>query len=63
MGFLLLINLKDNSYDSILVIIDYVTKIVYYKLIKTNIDITRLVKTIISIMVKYHNLPKFVISD
>lgn len=63
MGFLLSIYLKDNSYDFILVIVDYLTKMVYYKLIKTNINIARLVKTIISIIVKYYNLSKFIISD
>lgn len=39
----------------ILVIIDCLRKMIYYKLVKTSIKIARLGKVIIDIVVKYHD--------
>lgn len=55
--------MKSNSYDSILVIIYYLIKIAYYQLVKPTINVASLVKIIIYILVKYHNLLKIIISN
>lgn len=47
-------NLEKNSYDSIQVIVDRLTKMIYYKLIKFTINAMRLVQVIIDVVV-YHN--------
>ena len=46
-------NWKSDSYDLIQVIVDKLTKIVYYKLIKATIDIFSLAKMIINIIIYY----------
>ena len=53
---------KDKSYDSILVIIYWLTKIVYYKLVLIVITIPTLVKVIFNIVVWYYDLFNFIIS-
>lgn len=53
---------KENSYETIFIIVDHFTKIVYYKLIKTTIDISGLVKVIIDVVVRYYGLLKLIIS-
>lgn len=63
MGLPLPIDWKDNSNELILVIMDCLTKIIYYKLIKKIIGIVDLVKVIINIMVKQHSLLKSIVSD
>ena len=45
---------KGDSYNSILIIINRLTKIVHYKLIKINIYVSRLLEIIIDIIVKHH---------
>lgn len=57
------INWKSNSYDLILVIIDWLIKIVYYKLVKITINTLDLIKVILNILVQYHNLPDLIMSD
>ena len=52
----ILINWKRDSYNFILVIIDQVTKMVYYKLVKININVLGLAKVIIDVVMHYHNL-------
>ena len=54
---------KSNKYDSILIIVNRLTKIVYYKLIKVTINIPKLVKIIIDMMVQYYGLPNSIISN
>lgn len=54
-GFLFLVKEKSNNYDLILVIIDYLTKIVDYKPVKITINIIGLIKIIIGRMVRYHD--------
>ena len=54
---------KGDSYDSILVIIDRLTKMVHYKPVKVTIDAPGLAEVIIDMVVQYHDLPDSIISD
>ena len=54
---------KGNSYDSILVIVNHLTKIVYYEPVKVTIDALRLAKIIIDVVVRHHGLPDSIISE
>lgn len=47
----ILTNCKDEHYDSTLVIIDYLIKMVYYELVKIRIDIFGLAKVIIYVVI------------
>lgn len=51
MDFLFLINQKNDKYDLILVIIDYLINMLHYKLVKTTNDIIKLVEVIIDIII------------
>ena len=53
---------KSENYDSILVIVDWLTKIVHYKSVKVTIDAPGLAKVIIDIVVQHHGLLEFIIS-
>lgn len=63
MSLSILIDWKDNSYDLILIIIDYVIKMVYYTLVKIRINGAGFAKMIINVVIKYHNLLMSIISD
>ena len=63
MGFLVSTDWKGKSYDSILVIVDKLTKIVYYKPVKITIDALGLAKVIIHVVVRHHGLPNSIIID
>ena len=54
---------KGNSYVSILVIVNRLTKIVYYKLVKVTINTLRLAKVIINIVIQHYGLPDSIIND
>ena len=54
---------KGNSYNSILVIIDHLTKMVHYEPVKITIDALRLAKVIIDVVVWHLGLPDSIISD
>ena len=56
MGLPIIINKKEDSYDSIFVIINWLIKMIYYKLVKVTIDAPGLVKVIIDIVVRNHSL-------
>ncbi len=56
-------NSKSNTYNSILVIIDWLTKIVYFELVKVTIDTPGLAKVVLNIVVQYHGLPDSIMSD
>ena len=56
-------NWNRHSYDSILVIIDWLTKIVYYKLVKITIDVPGLAKVIINMVVQYHGLFNLIVTN
>ena len=54
---------KRDSYDSILIIIDRLTKIVYYKPVKVTINAPGLAEVIINVVVRYHDLPNSIITN
>lgn len=62
-GLLFLVDWKDDSDNTILVVIDRLIKMVYYKPIKTIIDVVDLAEVIINIIIKYHGLLESIISD
>ena len=62
-GLLLSVDWKGDSYDSILVIVDHLTKMVHYEPVKVTIDAPRLAKVIIDVVLQYHGLPDSIISD
>ena len=54
---------KGESYDSILVIVDRLTKMVHYEPVKITIDAPGLAKVIIDVVVRYHGLSDSIITD
>lgn len=62
-GLPLLVNWKSNSYNAILVIINYLINIVYYESVKTTIDIVGLAEVIIDVMVEHYGLSESIISN
>ena len=50
-GLLLFADWKGNDYDSILVIVDQLTKMVHYKPVRVTINISELAKVILDIVV------------
>ena len=63
MDILISADWKDDKYDLILVIVDQLTKMVYFKLIKVTIDVLGLANIIINIIVDYHKVLKSIIMD
>lgn len=59
MGFLISIDSKSDNYDSILAIIDRLTKMVYYKSVKITIDALGL----IHVIVYYYGVSKLIVMD
>lgn len=57
------INLKSESYDSILVMINCLIKIVYYKRVKVTINRLGQAKVIISVIVRYSGIFKSIVID
>ena len=56
-------NWKDNNYDSIHVIIDRLTNIVYYKPVKVTINTLKLAEFILDMVVWHHGLPDSIVTD
>ncbi len=56
-------NWKGETYDSILVIVKRLTKIVHYEPIKVTIDAPALAEVIIEPVVRHHSLPDLIVSD
>ena len=54
---------KGNSYNSVFVIVDQLTKMVHYKPVKIIIDALGLAKDIIDMVVLYHGLPNSIMTD
>ena len=54
---------KSDSYDSILVIVDRLTKIVHYEPVKVTIDAPGLAEVIFDVVVWHHGLPDSIVSD
>ena len=57
------INWKKDSYDSILVIVDWLTKMVHNKLVKITFDASRLAEVIIDVVVRHHTLPDSIVTN
>ncbi len=56
-------DLKGDSYDSILVIIDRLTKMVHYIPVKVTINVPGLAKVIINGVIRHHGVPKSIVTD
>ncbi len=56
-------NWKGETYDSILVIVNRFTKIVYYELVKVTINALGLAEVIIKVVLRHHGLPDSIVSD
>ena len=54
---------KRDSYDSIFVIIDWLTKMVHYKLIKVTINALSLAEVIINMVMRHHGLLDSIVTD
>ena len=54
---------KGDSYDSILVIVNSLTKMVHYEPVKVTINAPGLAEVIIDMVVRHHGLPNSIISD
>ena len=62
-GLPILTNWKRDSYDFILVIVDRLTKMVHYKLVKIIIDAPGLAEIIIDVLVCQHGLSDLIVTD
>ncbi len=56
-------NWKGETYDSILVIVNRLMKMIYYELVKVTIDASALAEVIIEVVVRQHGLPDSIVSD
>ena len=56
-------NWKSDSYDSILIIIDWLTKMVHYEPVKITINALELAKVILDIVVWHHGLPDSIVTN
>lgn len=62
-GLLIYSDWKGENYDLIIVIIDWLTKMVYYILVKIIIHASGFTQVILDIVVKYYRLPNSIICD
>ena len=62
-GLPILTDWKGDSYDSILVIIDRLTKMVYYEPVKVTINAPSPAEVIIDVVVQYYGLPDLIVTD
>ena len=62
-SLLILINWKEDNYDSILVIVDWLIKMIYYNPVKITIDAFGLAKVIIDVVMYHHGLLDLIITD
>ena len=56
-------NWKGDSYDSILVIVDRHTKMVYYEPVKVTINAPGLAEIILDVVIWHHGLPDSIVSN
>lgn len=56
-------NWKGETYDFIFVIIDWLTKMVYYEPVKITINTPGFAKVIVDIVMQYHDLLNLIVSD
>ena len=57
------INWKGDSYNSILVIVNRLTKMVHYEPVKITLDAPGLAEVIIDVVVRHHGLPDSIVTD
>ena len=62
-GLPILTNWKKDSYNSILVIVEWLTNMVYYKPVKITINVLGFAKVIINMVVQHHGLPNSIMTD
>ena len=62
-GFPILVNWKSNSYNLILVIIDRLTKKVYYELVKIMINAPDLAEVIINMVIYHYKILELIVMD
>ena len=62
-GLPLSANWNGNNYNSILVIIDQLTKMVQYEPVKITIDAPRLAEVILDVVVWHHSLPNSIVTN
>ncbi len=62
-GLFISANWKGDSYDLILVIVDRLTKMVYYELVKVTIDASGQAEVIIDVVVCHHGVPESIVTD
>ena len=63
MGLPILMDWKGDSYDSILVIVNQLTKIIYYEPVKVTINALGLAKIIINVVMRHHGLLDSIVID
>ena len=63
MGLPLLMDWKEDSYESIFVIINLLIKMVHYKLVKVTINAPGLAEVVINIVVRHHKLLESIVTD
>ncbi len=54
---------KGDSYNSILVIVDRLTKMVYYILVKVTINVPGLAEVMIDVVVHHYGVPESIVTD
>ena len=54
---------KRDNYDSILVIVDQLTKMIHYKLVKIILDAPGLIKVIIDLVMRHHGFPNLIVTN
>lgn len=54
---------KGESYNSILVIVNCLTKIVHYEPVKVTINISSLAKVIINVIIHYYKISESIVTD
>ena len=62
-GLPILTDWKKDSYDSILVIVNWLTKMIHYKSIKVIINAPGLTKVIIDVVMRHHSLSNSIVTD
>ena len=62
-GLPISINWKEDSYDSILVIVDWLTKMVHYKPVKITFNAPGLAEGIIDVVVCHHNVSDSIVTN
>ena len=56
-------NWKGDSYDSTLVIVDRLTKMVHYEPVKVTVGAPGLAEVILDVVIQHHGLPNLIVSD